>query len=179
MRAPTCTTQRGGAIGPHAHGHAARHGVDDLNVQEIGQQKPENDPRNNQHNPQCANYWAPLTRKRHHTEHRPQRPSEHSDPMQHAKGRTGDCPGPRKETATRRNVTQGSGEVVCCTLSLACNGAWGWGLSTHAYRSFGVQSGGSKKEPHATPPSHTFPHHMPLLLPCDFKKCDNFSAAIF
>ena len=27
--------------------------------------------------------------------------------MQHAKGRTGDCPGPRKETTTRRNVTQG------------------------------------------------------------------------
>ena len=29
------------------------------------------------------------------------------DPTQHAKGRTGDCPGARKETATRRNVTQG------------------------------------------------------------------------
>ena len=24
-----------------------------------------NDPHNNQHNPQYANYWAPLTRKRH------------------------------------------------------------------------------------------------------------------
>ena len=81
--------------------------------------------------PQYANYWAPLTRKRHipphpaqpqHTndgaprtrkrhqqEHRPQRPTERSDPTQHAKGRTGDCPGPRKETATRRNVTQGGG----------------------------------------------------------------------
>ena len=88
-----------------------------------------NDPRNNQHNPQYANYWAPLTRKRHipphsaqpqHTnywaprtrkrhqqEHRPQRPTERSDPTQHAKGRTGDCPGPRKETTTRRHVTQG------------------------------------------------------------------------
>ena len=40
-------------------------------------------------------------------EHRPQRPTEHSDPTQYAKGRTGDCPGPRKETTTRRNVTQG------------------------------------------------------------------------
>ena len=29
------------------------------------------------------------------------------DPAQHAKGRTGDCPGPRKETTTRRNVTRG------------------------------------------------------------------------
>ena len=57
--------------------------------------------------PQCANYRAPLTRKQHHTEHRPQRPSERIDPTQRAEGRTGDCPGPRKETATRRNVTQG------------------------------------------------------------------------
>ena len=50
---------------------------------------------------------APLTRKRHQQEHRPQRPSERSDPTQHAKGRTDDCPGPHKETATRQNVTQG------------------------------------------------------------------------
>ena len=90
-------------------------------------------PGNNQHNPQHANYWAPLTRKRHipphpaqprHTnhwaprtrkrhqqEHRPQRPTERSDPTQHAKGRTGDCPGPRKETATRGTVTRGGGGV--------------------------------------------------------------------
>ena len=96
-----------------------------------GQQKLSNGPGNNQHNLQYANYWAPLTRKRHilphsapprHTndwaprtrkrhqqEHRPQRPTERSDPMQHAKGRTGDCPGPRSETTTRRNVTQGGG----------------------------------------------------------------------
>ena len=85
--------------------------------------------RNNQHNPQYANDWAPLTRKRHipphpaqpqHTndwaprtrkrhqrEHRPQRPTERNDPTQHAKGRTGDCPGPRKGATTRRNVTRG------------------------------------------------------------------------
>ena len=96
-----------------------------------GQQKQSNDPRNNQHNPQYANYWAPLTRKRHipphsaqprHTsdraprtrkrhqqEHRPQRPTERSAPTQHAKGRTGDCPGPRKGATTRRNVTRGVG----------------------------------------------------------------------
>ena len=30
-----------------------------------GQQKPSNDPRNNQRNPRYANYWAPLTHKRH------------------------------------------------------------------------------------------------------------------
>ena len=60
--------------------------------------------------PQHTNHWAPRTRKRHQQEHRPQRPTESSDPTQHAEGRTGDCPGPRKETTTRRNVTQG---VVC------------------------------------------------------------------
>ena len=84
--------------------------------------------------PQYANYWAPLTRKRHiprhsaqpqHTkcwgsqtrkrhkqEHRPQRPSERGDPTQHAKGRTGDRPGPHKGTTTRRNVTQGVNSSV-------------------------------------------------------------------
>ena len=44
--------------------------------------------------PQHAKYWAPRTRKRHQQEHRPQRPTESSDPTRHAKGRTGDCPGP-------------------------------------------------------------------------------------
>ena len=96
-----------------------------------GQPKPSNDPRNNQHNRQYANcsapltrkrhipphpaqprhtnYWAPRTRKRHPQEHRPQRPTERSDPTQHAKGRPGDCPGPRKGATTGRNVTQGGG----------------------------------------------------------------------
>ena len=59
--------------------------------------------------PQHTNHWAPRTRKRHQQEHRPQRPTERSDPTQHAKGRTGDCPGPRKGATTRRNVTQGGG----------------------------------------------------------------------
>ena len=57
--------------------------------------------------PQHTNYWAPRTRKGHQQEHRPQRPTESSDPTQHAKGRTGDCPGPRKGATTRRNVTRG------------------------------------------------------------------------
>ena len=57
--------------------------------------------------PRHTNYWAPRTRKQHQQEHRLQRPTESSNPMQHAKGRTGECPGPRKETTTRRNVTQG------------------------------------------------------------------------
>ena len=57
--------------------------------------------------PRHTSHWAPRTRKRHQQEHRPQRRTERSDPTQHAKGRTGDCPGPRKEATTRRNVTQG------------------------------------------------------------------------
>ena len=61
---------------------------------------------------QHTNYWAPRTRKQHQQEHRPQRPTESSNPTQHAKGRTGDRPGPRKETTTRRNVTQGRGRGV-------------------------------------------------------------------
>ena len=58
---------------------------------------------------QHANYWAPRTRKRHQQKHRPQRPTESSDPTQHAKGRTVDRLGPRKGATTRRNVTQGDG----------------------------------------------------------------------
>ena len=67
-------------------GNTARQVLDDQDVEGSAQQQPYHDPRNNQHNPPCANYWAPLTRKRHHKEHRP---SEHSDPTQHAKGKNG------------------------------------------------------------------------------------------
>ena len=95
----------------------------------VGGKHRQTTPRNNQHNPQYANYWAPLTRKRHipphpaqpghsndwaprtrkrhQQEHRLQRPTERSDPTQHAEGRAGDCPGPRKGATTQRNVTQG------------------------------------------------------------------------
>ena len=122
---------RNRAPGPHAHRNTARQATDGLWTEVCGQRKQSNDPGNNQHNPQYANYWAPLMRKRHtpphlaqpqHTnrwaprtqkrhqqEHRPQRPTERSNPTQHAKGRTGDCPGPRKETTTRRTVTRGGG----------------------------------------------------------------------
>ena len=51
---------------------------------------------------------APLTPKQHQQDHRPRWPTEHSDPTQHTKGRTSDCPGPCEETTTRRNVTQGA-----------------------------------------------------------------------
>ena len=48
--------------------------MDGLDAEGSGQQNPYNDPRNNPHSPQCADYWAPLTRKRRHKEHRTQRP---------------------------------------------------------------------------------------------------------
>ena len=67
--------------------------------------------------PQHTNHWAPRTRKRHQQEHRPQRLTESSNLTQHAKGRTGDCPGPRKETTTRRNVTQWGGPPCNCPTS--------------------------------------------------------------
>ena len=37
-----------------------------------------------------------------------------SNPTQHAKGRAGDCPGPRKEATTGRNVTQGVPPPLQC-----------------------------------------------------------------
>ena len=83
--------------------------------------------------PQHTNDWAPRTRKRHQQEHRPQRPTESSDPTQHAKGRTGDCPGPRKGATTRRNVTQGvnrkevGGFVSTRGGCRRCRRNFGWG----------------------------------------------------
>ena len=68
--------------------------------------------------PQHTNYWAPGTRKRHQQDHRP---TESSNPTQNAKGSTGDCPGPRKGTTTRRNVTQGGKN--CQTTILATSTA--------------------------------------------------------
>ena len=68
--------------------------------------------------PRHTNYWAPRTRTRHQQGHRPQRPTESSDLTQHAKGRPGDCPGPRKGTTTRRNVTQGGGGMWQASLPL-------------------------------------------------------------
>ena len=100
-------------------------------------------PHNNQHSPRCANYLAPLTRKRNHIEHRPQRPTERSDPTQHTKGRTGDCPGPR-----RRNCNP----AECHTEG----GGWGWGQE--GVRDMGTQerhqTGGGATQTHRTREPH-------------------------
>ena len=66
----------------------------------VGSTNRKNGPRSDQHGPRYANHRAPRPRKLHQQEHRPQRPTERSDPTQHAKGRTGDCPGPRTRNPT-------------------------------------------------------------------------------
>ena len=104
--------------GPRAHGNTGRQVVDGLRTA-VWTAKTANQPLQQPAQPQYTNYWAPLTRKRHimphpaqpqHTnhwsqrtqkrhqhEHRPQRPTESSDPTQHAERRTGDCPCPVKK----------------------------------------------------------------------------------
>ena len=120
----TRDTMRSRARGAHAHGNTERQVVDGLRTEVCVKQPPQSPAQPQYSNywapvthkrhtmphparPQHTNHWAPQTRKRHEQEHRPQRLTESSDPTQHAKGRTGDCPGPHKETTTRRNVTQG------------------------------------------------------------------------
>ena len=76
--------------------------------------------------PQHTNYWAPQTPKQHQQEHRPQRPTERSDPTQHAKGRAGDCPGPCQETTTQRNVTQGVRIGVAPLIWFGLWRCWEW-----------------------------------------------------
>ena len=128
-------TQRSGAAGPHTHGNAARHVVDG-GRRCVGSENRQTTPQqpattsNNQRQPaqpqyahyraplthkwhpqqprqpQYTNYWALRTPKQQQQEHRLQRPTKRSHPT---KGRTFYCPGPRQETATQRNVTQGGG----------------------------------------------------------------------
>ena len=75
---------RSGAPGPHAHGNAARQAMDDRRAAEVhGQQKPSNDPRNNQHSPS-----TPTTGLR-----------EHGNDTSRSTGRSG-----RQNAATRRNM---------------------------------------------------------------------------
>ena len=156
---------RNRAPGPHRN--TARQAMDGLWTEACGQQKQSNGPGNNQHHPQYANYWAlltrkrhipphpaqprhtndgaPRTRKRHQQEHRPQRPPERSDPTQHAKGRAGDCPGPRKGATPRRNVTRGGGGLLHGVLGGPHSGSTGGPPP---------QRGGHSSAPHprATPP---------------------------
>ena len=72
----------------------------------VGRGGQSNDPGNNQHNPQYANYWAPLTRKRHtprHIQHSPNTPTtglrERGNDTSRSTGRSG-----RQNAATRRSM---------------------------------------------------------------------------
>ena len=128
---------RNRAPGPHAHRNTARQAMD-RGAWTVKTVKPRQQPAHPQYanywalltrkrhtmphlaQLQHTNYWAPRTRKRHQQEHWPQRLTESSNPTQHAKGRTGDCPGSRKGTTTRQNVTQGGGGLPrdWCTTCL-------------------------------------------------------------
>ena len=95
---------RNRAPGPHRN--TARQATDGLWTEVCGQQKQSNDPGNNQHNPQYANYWAPLTRKRHIPPHPATAPArqrlglrERGNDTSGSTGRSG-----RQNTATRRNM---------------------------------------------------------------------------
>ena len=97
---------RNRAPGPHAHRTTARQAMDGLWTEVRGQQNQSNDPGNNQHNPQYANYWAPLTRKRYtprHIQHSPGTPTtglcERGNDTRRSTGRSG-----RQNAATRRNM---------------------------------------------------------------------------
>ena len=89
--------------------------------------------------PQHTNYWAPRTRKRHQQEHRPQRPTESSNPAQHAKGRTGD---PVKEQQSDGMSHRGSS----CSIQA---GVRGW----HTRLALEGGEGGGGGTPH--PPTVT------------------------
>ena len=91
---------------PHAYGNTVRHVVDDLKVEGSVQKNRKITPAATSTTP-VSQLLCLLTRKRHHKEHRPQRSSESIDPTQHAKGRTGVCPGPSKETATQSECHTG------------------------------------------------------------------------
>ena len=87
--------------------------------------------------------------------------SRKHDPIQHAKGRTSDCPGPHKETTTRRNVTRrggGLGKTMVLTLlylgmgkgkGRGRGGALAWALGSGLHF---LALGGN--HPSATPPLH-------------------------
>ena len=109
-----------------------------------GGHKASNNPRHIQHSPRHTNDWAPTTRKRHQQEHRLQRP------MQQMKGGTGDCPGPRKEPATRWHVTHGGG-----------GGAWALGESAPGQRGPHGPTGCLSEAARQRRTSHTPPHTPP------------------
>ena len=126
--------------------------------------------------PQHTNHWAPRTRKRHQQEHRPQRPTERSDPTQHAKGRTGDCPGPRKGATPRRNVTRGGGGGSAWKSNFAKKPVFQafFGLSyTFVHVLYATQALGSQTPPppHSRTAPQPAPRRTPVPRPHPLRKC--------
>ena len=66
--------------------------------------------------PQHTNHGAPQIWKQHPQKHRPQRLIESSNVTPHAKGTKGVYPRPRKETATRRKITNGESVAGACSV---------------------------------------------------------------
>ena len=85
------TARRSRAPGPHTHGNAARHLVDDRRAEVRGQRKPSNDPRHIQHSP-----GTPTTGLR-----------ERGNDTSRSTGRSG-----RQNAATRRNMRRGERVTV-------------------------------------------------------------------
>ena len=77
--------------------------MDRLRTEARGRQKQSNDPGNNQHIPQYANYWALLNRTPCHIQHSPDTPTtglcERGNDTSRSTGRSG-----RQNAATRRNM---------------------------------------------------------------------------
>ena len=80
--------------------------MDGLWTEMCGRQKQSNDPGNNQHNPQYANYWAPLTRKRHTIATFSTGPGTPTTGLRERGNNTGRSTGRsgRQNAATRRNM---------------------------------------------------------------------------
>ena len=92
-RTETCFEEGRGVSSPRMVGEGGK---------VCGQQNQSNDTYDHQHNPQYANYWAPLTCKR-HIQHSPNTPTtglrERGNDTSGSTGRSG-----RQNAATRRNM---------------------------------------------------------------------------
>ena len=90
---------RSGALGPHTHGNAATQVVDDRRAEVHGQQKPSNDPHNNQ-----LNLGAPTTELRHKRhQHSPSTPTIGLHERGNDTSRSTSCSG-RQNAATQCNM---------------------------------------------------------------------------
>ena len=121
---------------------------------------------------QKTEHWASRTHNRRHT-YRPHGRAGNGDPTQFAKGRTGDCPAPRKETKDGPTVTWGGGWRAAW---YGGEGAWchGWclhacpapvGAVAHSPGRAGCHNTAARPTPQRIPPSPAPPpvrDHLPI-----------------